>query len=48
MKCALDIPAVEALVYEVESSDDEGTTYPRWRCGRDEMMVLHYIPVQAA
>jgi hypothetical protein len=35
-------------VFEVEFSDDEGRTYASLALREDQLMVLHYSPVQAA
>lgn len=34
-------------VYEVEFSDDEGRTYATLSLRADQLMVLHYEPVEA-
>lgn len=34
--------------YEVEFSDDDGRTYATLSLHADELMVLHYSPVQVA
>ena len=42
---------VESLtpdVFEVEFSDDEGRTYATLALRADQLMVLHYRPVEAA
>jgi len=42
---------VESLapeVFEVEFSDDEGRTYASLALPADQLMVLHYRPVEAA
>jgi hypothetical protein len=35
-------------VFEVEFSDDEGRTYASLALRADQLMVLHYRPVEAA
>ena len=35
-------------VYEVEFSDDGGRTYAQLALPADELMVLHYLPLQVA
>jgi hypothetical protein len=35
-------------VYEVEFSDDEGRTYAMLALRTDQLMVLHYQPLQVA
>lgn len=42
---------VEALapgVFEVEFSDDQGRTYAQLALPADQLLVLHYQPLQAA
>lgn len=42
------VEVVAPDVYEVEFVDDEGNTYAEASLSRDQLLVLHYSPAQAA
>lgn len=42
------VEALDADVFEVEFSDDDGKTYAMVPLRADQLMILHYLPVRTS